>query len=143
MLFVTKNEADTAPRGFQPEFMPPAVSPRITAVPKLRQFYWCDFPRDAQLPEMWKRRPVVIVSSKNSLHGPCTIIPTTTAPQGNSPWAYQLSPQIDGRSSWAVCNHPFTIAPSRLWPVRGKIPQVSKEEFNKVLQRLGAWLPRQ
>jgi mRNA interferase MazF len=138
ILFRICNETDP----MLPEQAPPAVQPRITAAPKLRQLYWCDFPSDAQLPEMWKRRPVVIVSYKNTLHGPCTIIPTTTAPQGNSPWAYQLSPHIDWRASWAVCNHPYTIAPSRLSPVRGKIPQVTKEEFNEILKRLTLWLPR-
>jgi mRNA interferase MazF len=91
---------------------------------------------------MWKRRPVVILSYKNTLHGPCTIIPTTTAPQGNSPWACPLSPHIDTRPSWAICNHPYTIAPSRLSPLRGKIPQVTKEEFNEILKRLTLWLPR-
>lgn len=136
------DETEPAPKGPQPEQKPPRVQTRIIAAPKLRQIYWCDFWRDAQLPEMWKTRPVVVMSYKNALHGPCLVIPTTTEPQGNSPWAYKLSAYVDGQSSWAVCNHPYTVAPSRFSQVRGKIPMVSKEEFNELLKRLMAWLPR-
>ncbi len=39
-----------------------AGQPRIIAAPKIRQLYWCDFWCDAQLPEMWKTRPVIVVS---------------------------------------------------------------------------------
>ena len=112
---------------------PPRVQPRIQAAPKIRQIYWCDFPRDAQLPEMWKRRPVVVMSYKNSLHGPCLVVPTTTLPQGNSQWAYQLTPHVDGRVNWAICNHLYTIAPSRLLPSRGPIPQIPRKSSTKHL----------
>jgi mRNA interferase MazF len=81
------------------EEKPPRVAPRIVAAPKLRQIYWCDFWQDARLPEMWKRRPVIVASYKNTLHGPCLVIPMTTQPQGNSPWAFQLLSTIDGRIS--------------------------------------------
>ena len=75
------NETEQPPRkGPEPENKPPPVKPRIIAAPKLRQIYWCDFPLDAQLPEMWKTRPVVVISYKNILHGPCTVIPMTTEP---------------------------------------------------------------
>jgi hypothetical protein len=53
-----------------PPDKPPRVQPRILAAPKIRQIYWCDFWLDAHLPEMWKTRPVVVVSYKNTLHGP-------------------------------------------------------------------------
>ncbi len=54
---------------------PPSVKPRIIAAPKIRQICWCDFWNDSRLPEMWKTRPVVVVSFKNPLHGPCTAVP--------------------------------------------------------------------
>src|SRR3546814_13095878 len=60
---------------------PPKVEPRVTAAPSIRQLYWCDFPQDAQLPEFWKRRPVIIVSFKNTLHGAVTVVPCSTAAQ--------------------------------------------------------------
>jgi mRNA-degrading endonuclease toxin of MazEF toxin-antitoxin module len=74
-----------------PEEAPPRHQPRITAAPKHGQIYWCAFWRDAQLPEMWKTRPVVVISYKNTLSGPCLVVPLTTAPQGNSPWAWEMS----------------------------------------------------
>lgn len=137
------DQAETPPpKGPQPEQRPPRVQPRIVAAPKLGQIYWCDFPRDAQLPEMWKTRPVVVMSYKNTLHGPCLVIPTTTEPQGDNPWAFKLAAHIDGQTSWAVCNHPYTVAPSRFSQVRGKIPRVANAEFNEILARLTRWLPR-
>jgi mRNA interferase MazF len=136
------DDTQPAPKGPQPEQKPPRVQPRIIAAPKLGQVYWCDFWRDAQLPEMWKTRPVVVVSYKNLLHGPCLVVPTTTEPQGNSPWAYPLPPDIiDGQSNWAVCNHLYTVAPSRLSQVKGKIPKLTDADFNEVLKRVLSWLP--
>jgi mRNA interferase MazF len=104
--------------------------------------YWCDFWLDAQLPEMWKTRPVVVISYKNTLHCPCLVVPTTTEPQGNSPWAWQLSVSIDGQRSWVICNHLYTIAPSRPSQVKGRIFRIPNAEFNEILQRVTTWLPR-
>ena len=121
---------------------PQRVRPRIIAAPKIRQIYWCDFWRDAQMPEMWKTRPVIVVSYKNTLHGPCLVIPTSTEPQDDNRWAYRLTSSLDGQTSWAICNHPSTIAPSRLSQAKGRIPVVSEADFNAVLARLTVWLPR-
>jgi len=104
----------------QPDSPPPRVKSRIIAAPKIRQLYWCDFWRDAQLPEMWKTRPVVVMSYRNTLHGP----------------------SIDGRDAWAICNQPSTVAPSRLSPAKGKVPRLSEAEFKEVLVLLLRWLPR-
>ncbi len=125
-----------------PEEAPPRHQPRITAAPKHGQIYWCAFWRDAQLPEMWKTRPVVVIFYKNTLSGPCLVVPLTTAPQGNSPWAWEMSLSVDGRRNWAVCNHLYTVAPSRFSQIRGRIPRVSKTEFNEILSRVQTWLPR-
>ena len=59
---------------------PPWVAPRIKAAPKIRQIYWCDYWQDARLPEMWKTRPVIVVSYKNTLTGPCLVVPVSTDP---------------------------------------------------------------
>ena len=121
---------------------PQGVEPRIKAAPKIRQIFWCDFWADARLPEMWKKRPVIIVSYKNRLHGPCTVIPTSTDPQIGNPWAHKLSIQIDGeRDSWAVCNHPSPIAPSRLSAFPSPIPRVPDVDFDAILRLLLKWLP--
>ncbi len=139
---MTEQAEPPPPKGPQPEQRPPRVQPRITAAPKLAQIYWCDFPRDAQLPEMWKTRPVVVVSYKNTLHGPCLVVPLTTEPQGGSPWAWELATSLDGRRTWVVCNHLCTVAPSRFSTFPGKIPWVPNAEFNETLVRLTKWLPR-
>ncbi len=122
---------------------PPRVPPRIIAAPKIRQIYWCEYWHDARLPEMWKTRPVIVVSYKNTLFGPCLVVPISTDPQDENPWAFRLSIEIEGNgvASWAVCNHPTTISPSRLSQFRGKIPLSPKADFNQLLERLMKWLP--
>jgi mRNA interferase MazF len=90
-------DIDIATRSFRQrrrvtgEQKPQRVQPRIIAAPKIRQLYWCDFWQDAMLPEMWKTRPVIVVSYKNALYGPCLVVPTSTDPQTDNPWAHRLS----------------------------------------------------
>lgn len=126
------------------ERKPPWVQPRIKAAPKIRQIYLCEYWNDARLPEMWKTRPVIVVSYKNALYGPCLVVPVSTEPQDDNPWAHRLSMQIgdSGMTSWAVCNHPVTVSPSRFSQFRGKIPLLPKTDFNQVLERLVKWLPK-
>jgi Uncharacterized protein conserved in bacteria len=116
---------------------------RIAAAPKIRQIYWCDFWEDIHLPEMWKRRPVVVISYKNRLRGPCLVVPTSTIPQDNNPWAYRLSVRVDDlHDSWAICNQPSTVSPSRFCAVKGKPPLLPRADFNAVLALLLKWLPK-
>jgi mRNA interferase MazF len=119
---------------------PPWVKPSIIAAPKIRQVYWCDFWQDARLPEMWKRRPVVVVSYKNSLNGPCLVVPLSTVPQDANVWSFSLV--VEGVNCWAVCNQPSTVSPSRFTPFKGKIPVLPVREFNQILEILTKWLPR-
>src|ERR1700724_842774 len=124
--------ADTPP----PEDRPPHVPPRIKAAPAIRQIYWCDFWTDSRFPEMWKRRPAVVVSFKNKLTGPCTVLPTSSEPQDDNPWAHKLSFRPDGRfESWVICNQPLTVAPSRFSQFHSNppIPRLSVQEFDQIL----------
>lgn len=124
------------------EDRPPAVPPRLRSAPKIRQIYWCDFPQDAQLPEFWKRRPVIVVSYRNKLSGAVTVIPCSTLDQSNNPWAVLLSTSMTiGASSWAICDKPYTVAVSRLFPDRQGIPRLSMPDFDAVLSKLLQWLP--
>jgi mRNA interferase MazF len=123
------------------EQQPIWVEPRIKAAPKIRQLYWCDFWKDAVLPEFWKTRPVVVMSYKNTLYGPCLVIPTTTIPQDGNRWAHRLSVTFNGVQSWAVCNQPSTVSPSRFHQFKGRIPLVPEADFNAVLALLNRWLP--
>jgi mRNA interferase MazF len=119
---------------------PPWVRPRVTAAPKLRQLYWCDFPKDAQLPEFWKTRSVFIVSCRNTLHGAVTVIPCSGQEQPGNKWAYELAKTIDGKPSWAICDKPTTLAVSRLSPGKNGIVRVSEDEYKAVLAMMLKWL---
>ena len=120
---------------------PPRVPPRLKAVPAIRELYWCDFPNDAHLPEFWKRRPVVIVSFKNTLSGAVTVIPCSAQPQPGNAWAYKLATTIDGNDSWAICDKPTTVAVSRLSLDRNGKRRLPELEFNDILALLFKWLP--
>lgn len=122
---------------------PPRVKPRLVGAPKIRGLYYCDFWKDAQLPEFWKTRPVVVVSYRNTLIGPCTVIPTTTVPQEgeSAKWAHKFSVKFDGPQSWAVCSHPTTVAVSRLSQFKGGIVRVPETDFDAILALLLKWLP--
>jgi mRNA interferase MazF len=124
------------------DLRPPKIDPRILAAPAIRQLYWCDLWKEAQLPEFHKTRPVLIVSYKNTLHGHCTILPLTTTSQPNNYWTLPIQHSLSPLESWVVCNHPITIATSRLCPPREKIPRISEEEFAQILSKLLEWLPK-
>lgn len=121
---------------------PPRIKPRLKAAPRLGNLYWCDFPKDAQLPEFWKRRPVVILSAKNVLHGAVTVVPCTTQAQPKNKWAYHLQTTIDGSDGWAICDKPTTVAVSRLVPDKDGIKRLSDNEFNEMLKIVLQWLPQ-
>ena len=121
---------------------PPRVLPRLKGTPKVRQLYWCDFPKDAQLPEFWKRRPVIIISYRNTLSGAVTVIPCSTRDQEGNPWAYKLTTTIDGKAAWAICDKPTTLAVSRLYPTHGSIVRLPELEFSGIIGLLLDWLPK-
>lgn len=122
---------------------PPKVAPRIKAAPKIRQLYWCDFPKDAHLPEFWKCRAVIICSYRNTLHGAATVIPCSSLDQAGNTWAYKQTTTIDGREqSWAICDKITTVAVSRLSTDRSGIRRVPEAEFNEILSLLQKWLPK-
>ena len=120
---------------------PPKVNPRLISAPKIRQLYWCDFPNDAQLPEFWKRRPVVILSYRNTLHGAVTVIPCSTAAQPGNKWAFPLQTTIDGRAAFAICDKITTVAVSRLLPDKSGVVRMPQAEFEDMLRLVLAWLP--
>lgn len=121
---------------------PPKVAPRLIGAPKIRQLLWCDFPQDAQLPEFWKRRPVIIVSSRNTLHGAVTCVPCSTQSQPGNRWAFPLRTTIDGRAAWAICDKITTLAVSRLLPDKTGIVRMPQHEFEAMLAIVLDWLPK-
>jgi mRNA interferase MazF len=121
---------------------PPRVVPRLVGAPKIRQLFWCDFPKDAQLPEFWKRRPVIVISYRNLLHGAVTVIPCSTQAQPGNAWAFPLRTTIDGRAAWAICDKPATVAVSRLLPDKGGVKRLPEAEFDEMLGLVLDWLPK-
>ena len=122
------------------EEKPPRVQPRVTAAPKIRQLYWCDFPKDAQLPEFWKTRSVLIMSFRNTLYGAVTVIPCSGQEQPGNKWAHPLKTTIDGKPSWAICDKPTTMAVSRLSVGKAGLVRLPEDEFNEVLALMLKWL---
>ena len=121
---------------------PPKVAPRLKSAPKIRQLYWCDFPKDAQLPEFWKRRPVVILSKTATLHGTAVVIPCSTQEQQEPRFAFPLRTTIDGRAAWAICDKPTSVAVSRLVPTQGVIVRMPADEFHEMLTLVLDLLPK-
>ncbi|MDR7035353.1 mRNA interferase MazF [Methylobacterium sp. BE186] len=110
--------------------------------PKVRDFYWCDFPVDAHLPEFWKRRPVIVIATDRTLSGAVTVVPCSSQPQPENRWAYRLATTIDGSpESWAICDKPTTVAVSRLSPAKPGRVRLPEPEFTILLRLLLAWLP--
>jgi mRNA interferase MazF len=123
------------------DLKPPRVAPRLRAAPKIRQLLWCDFPRDSQLPEMWKTRPVIVMSFRNTMHGAVTVVPCTTLAQPENAWAVPVSVSFGADGCWALANFPATVAVSRLSPDKSGVPRVNDEEFDRLVGRLMQWLP--
>lgn len=123
---------------------PPRIEPRLKAAPQIKRVYWCDFPLDAQLPEFWKTRPVLILSKSARLYGNVTVLPITTAPQPDNPMAHPIISPINGLPAAVICDYITTVAVSRLSPPdwRGKgIPRVSDADFIAALKLAFGNLP--
>ncbi len=94
------------------------------------------------MPEFWKRRPVIILSYRNSLHGAVTVIACSTQAQAGNKWAFPLQTTIDGRAAWAICDKITTVAVSRLVPDKTGIARMPQAEFEGMLRLVLDWLPK-
>jgi uncharacterized protein YifN (PemK superfamily) len=89
--------------------------------PRRGEVLVCDFDSGFQPPEMVKKRPVVVISVKES-HGRrlCTVVPfSTTPPHPPSAWHHALPHvQVPGWQAngeiWAKCDMLATVSFSRL-----------------------------
>ncbi len=122
------------------ERQPPRVEPKVRSAPRIRQIYWCDFPDDAQLPEFWKRRPVLILSRTSKLHGCVTVLPLTTKSQPDNHMAYPIKIP-DMRISWVICDYLTTVAVSRLHLSENYAKRVKQDDFNKIVDLARKNLP--
>lgn len=94
--------------------------------PSAGEILVCTYPKDMKIPEMVKRRPVLVIS--NNLKGRAkltTIVPlSTTTPKNLLPCHYKITfnhplPEPwDAKECWAVCDHPMTVCFDRLDLIR-------------------------
>ncbi len=125
----------------QDEQKPPRHPTHLRKAPRLREIFYCQLPKDAHLPEFWKMRPVVIISRNRELGGIYTVVPLSTKPQRDNKYAYMLTTTIRGAESWAICNHPMSVATSRFSLIQPSTPRISDDELLEITQRLRLWLP--
>lgn len=123
------------------EVSPPRRAVKIRISPKVGQIFWCRLPFDAELPEFWKTRPVVIVSKNNILEDAAVVLPITSRHQGGNPWAVPVGRIMNGEESWVVCDKPMTVATSRLSLYGPKIARMSEEYVADVLHVLFSRFP--
>ncbi|MBY5439057.1 type II toxin-antitoxin system PemK/MazF family toxin [Rhizobium leguminosarum] len=119
---------------------PPRIPPTLAKAPRAKEIYWCRFPRDAELPEFWKVRPVVVLSRKADIKGAALVVPCTSIDQNRNPDAVELSARIGGSRNWAVCDKPSSVAVSRLTAVTG-MPKVTQNELSAILRRVASITP--
>lgn len=124
---------------------------KIKAAPKVGSLYWCTLHAEGEIhiPEFWKKRPVVVISRKNSLHGKVTVLPITTDDDNQ---AYENSielsktsrDKINRKRCWVVCDHPMTVATSRLDFVHKNPPRIEPAELAPILEKchslLAGWV---
>jgi len=88
--------------------------------PKAREVLGCDF-RGLIKPEMYKRRPVVILSYSRARPGLAVVVPlSTTNPRPPRPWHHLLSQasQWDRQLRWAKCDMIYALSLKRLFSWR-------------------------
>ena len=124
------------------ETLPPCVPSRIRSAPRIRQVYWCNLPKDAQLPEFWKRRPVLILSKTSTLFGSVTVLPFTTKSQTDNRMAHSIVSPLDKRRSWEFCDYLTSVAVSRLHLPGPAVPRVGRDDCNKIVALGQKGLPR-
>lgn len=122
---------------------PRKFKPVIQATPRVGDIYWCKFhdETEIELPEMWKTRPCVIVSRKNTIYGKVTVLPFSTSPSNaTDPMAVEASKtvqeRLDRKRTWILCDHPCTIATSRLRQLNRGFLKLQSNELKVVLTKM-------
>lgn len=122
---------------------PRKLVPSLRAAPRVGEIFWCRFPdpRCIELPEIWKMRPCVVVSRKNRLYGKVTVLPFSTSRRNErEPSAVEASERtrrvLDGKRTWILCDHPMTIATSRLQQMNRGPVRLPREDLDCILRLL-------
>lgn len=121
---------------------PPRVQPILKRAPRIGELYWCELPKDAMLPELWKKRSVLVISAGTiNLYGTAVVIPTTSEDPGSDPHLLKISKSLDTRTSYAICDKPMTVAVSRFCLPRGGVPRLGEDEINNIIKALHKTIP--
>lgn len=124
------------------------------SAPKHGHIVMCDF-RGFVVPEMVKRRPVVVISHKEThARKLCTVVPiSTTAPEKHLDHHCQLSespfPENFGyQTCWVKCDMLYTVSFDRLDKLHRKtrrgrdyfMPKVSEDDWSSIVSGVQAYL---
>jgi mRNA interferase MazF len=121
---------------------PPKIKPAVVRVPRIGELYWCDLPKDAHLPELWKRRSVVVISRNVTMNGTVVVLPTTSDSDKMSEHMRKISVSLDHRTSYAICDKPMTLAVSRFCRADPKrIPKLPTDEVDDLIRALYQVVP--
>jgi mRNA interferase MazF len=121
---------------------PPKIKPSVVRVPRIGELYWCDLPKDAHLPELWKRRSVVVISRNVTMNGTVVVLPTTTDSERMSEHMCKISSSLDHQTSYAICDKPMTLAVSRFYRAEPKrIPKLPVKEVDHLIRALYRVVP--
>jgi uncharacterized protein YifN (PemK superfamily) len=99
---------------------------KVNSTPRVGQYFWIDFPRDAVAPEFVGEHPGIVVRAARRLHDTCIVVPLTSRPQMDAKHKHQLSRNpnpkghTDGIRPWAVCDHLYTVHVGRLRPLKDR-----------------------
>ena len=122
-------------------YKPPKPPLRIKSVPRYAEVYWCDFSISNVLPEFDDVHPVVVIRSGQKLSNPHIVVPMTTSDHAGDHYAYALpvnpNPKRADTTSWVLCNHLYTVASERLFPLRDRYdnpiyPKATDEDMHQI-----------
>lgn len=122
-------------------YKPPKPPLRIQSVPRYSEVYWCDFSISNVLPEFDDVHPVIIIRSGQKLASPHIVVPMTTVDHTGDHYAYALptnpNPKRLDVTSWVLCNHIYTVASERLFPLRDRFdnpiyPKVGDGDMHQI-----------
>jgi len=96
---------------------------RILSAPRVREYYWVDFPHDAYAPEFVGEHPGIVIRAGKLLHATCIIVPVTSKAQAEARYVHKLARNPnpaghrDGVEAFVICDHLYTVNTCRLRPV--------------------------
>jgi uncharacterized protein YifN (PemK superfamily) len=112
----------------------------INSTPRVRQYFWVDFPHDAYVPEFVGEHPGIVIRAARHLNDTCMIVPITSRLQKEAKHIYRLQKNPNRQQPnlrvWAVCDHIYTIHTARLRPLthgyHPYYPRVSQDDMEGI-----------